>query len=104
MQKGDVMRNLSARLFFAFIGTVIVAAMAWSQILTTTNHPPNENFVLTSEQVNPVNGKGGSDISGPYQQLDGWPQALPGGRLRASAPGFHVESPDRIYVASRGTR
>lgn len=84
--------------------SAVVAATAWSQILTTTNHPPTEAFVLSAEQVNPVNGKGGSDISGPYMQLPNWPQPLPGGRLLASAPGFYVESPDRIYAISRGSR
>lgn len=92
-----------------FTGVVVGAAMAasvdWSQIMTPGGGaPPPEAYYLTSDQLIPVHGKGGSNIMGPYVRAKDWPQLLPGGRKIDSGPAVYVESPNRIYVGTRGTR
>lgn len=48
----------------------------------------------------PVNGKGGEDLAGPYEVVEGWPENfMPGWRL-AGPSGVHVVSPDRIIVVN----
>lgn len=66
------------------------------------NQPPqNPNTVYSS--YSPVDGKGGEDVSGPYEIVKGWPQPVtPGWTINAE--GIYVESPDRIIAVGRGTR
>jgi hypothetical protein len=48
----------------------------------------------------PVNGKGGEDLSGAYEVVDGWPETItPGWRL-AGPSALHVVSPDRVIVCT----
>jgi len=56
------------------------------------------------EDVQPVNGKGGSDISGPYVPVRNWPQPLAGGRMFSEAATVFALSPDRILVGARLTK
>jgi hypothetical protein len=92
------------------LAVVLAAAMAasvnWSQIMSNGQGgaPPQEAYYLNSEQLIPVNGKGGSNIMGPYVRAKDWPQLLPGGRKIDSGPAVYAESPNRIYVGTRGTR
>ena len=44
----------------------------------------------------PVDGKGGEDLSGPYEVVDGWPQTILDGWRLAGVSGVHVVSPDRV--------
>ncbi len=78
-----------------------IAATVWSQIPSDSG-PPQEEFYLSSDQTIPVNGKGGSNIMGSYVRAKDWPQ-IPGGRRIDSGPAIYVESPDRVYVGTRGT-
>jgi len=55
---------------------------------------------MLPQPYRPVNGKGGEDLSGPYEVVDGWPDAVePGWRLSGPS-GSWVESPDRVIVVS----
>lgn len=84
-------------------GAAVLAGTAlWSQV-PTAGGPPEDQFYLRADQTVPVNGKGGSNIMGPYLRARNWPQ-LPDGRQIDSGPAIHVESPDRIFVGTRGTR
>jgi sugar lactone lactonase YvrE len=49
-----------------------------------------------------VDGKGGTDISGPYQVVADWPQPLHSDFRTNRVAGVYAESPDRIYVATSG--
>jgi len=44
----------------------------------------------------PVNGKGGEDLSGPYEVVEGWPAQIMDGWRLAGPSGCHVVSPDRV--------
>jgi hypothetical protein len=48
----------------------------------------------------PVNGKGGEDLSGPYELVEGWPAQITEGWRLGGCAGVHVVSPDRVIVAS----
>jgi hypothetical protein len=48
----------------------------------------------------PVNGKGGEDLSGPYEVVDGWPATIMEGWRLAGVSGVHVVSPDRVMVCT----
>ncbi len=86
----------------AIAASSAIATFAWSQI-RSSGPPPPELYYLSSDQTIPVNGKGGSNIMGPYVRAKDWPQ-IPGGRAIDSGPAIHAESPDRIFVGTRGTR
>jgi len=88
--------------FATAAGGALVATAVWSQI-ARSGGPAPEMYYLPSDQTIPVNGKGGSNIMGPYVRAKNWP-LLPGGRKIDSGPAIYVESPDRIYVGTRGTR
>ena len=63
--------------------------------------PVNPN--LRHSTYSPVEGKGGQEVSGPYEAVRGWPQQVTEGWL-INAEGIYVESPDRIVAVGRGTR
>jgi hypothetical protein len=66
-----------------------------------TQPPANPNTVYST--YSPVDGKGGEEVSGPYDVVKGWPQFVtPGWTINAE--GIYVESPDRIIAVGRGTR
>jgi len=47
--------------------------------------------------------KGGGDETGPYDLVAGWPQNYCGeGHVIGSTAGIWAESPDRVYIFSRG--
>lgn len=48
----------------------------------------------------PVNGKGGQDLSGPYEVVEGWPETIMEGWRLAGASGVHAVSPDRVMVCT----
>ena len=85
----------------ASVAGLAAAAVVYSQIPSDTG-PPQEQFYLKSADTIPVNGKGGTNIMGPYVRAANWPQ-IPGGRRIDSGPAIYVESPDRVYVGTRGT-
>jgi hypothetical protein len=79
----------------ALIGAVVQDG--WAQ-----NVPPTRAN-RTYDTYEPVNGKGGEEVSGPYQVVKGWPQPVtPGWTINAE--GIYVDSPDRIISVGRGTR
>ncbi len=64
--------------------------------------PPPLNPNTVYETYSPVDGKGGEEVSGPYEVVKGWPQQVtPGWTINAE--GIYVESPDRIVAVGRGT-
>ncbi len=51
----------------------------------------------------PIEGKGGEDISGPYEVIPDWPKPIHNdGWVMGRVAGVYAESPDRIYVATTG--
>ena len=65
------------------------------------NRPPlNPNTI--KGVWTPVDGKGGEEVSGPYEPVKGWPQPVTEG-WTINAEGIYVESPDRIIAVGRGT-
>src|SRR2546425_8251872 len=65
------------------------------------NRPPqNPNTVYTNYE--PVNGKGGEEVSGPYEVVKRWPQPVTEG-WTINAETMYAESPDRIIATGRGT-
>jgi hypothetical protein len=88
------------------LAAAMAATVNWSQIMSNGQGgaPPQEAYYLSSDQLIPVDGKGGSNIMGPYVRAKDWPQLLPGGRKIDSGPAVYAESPNRIYVGTRGTR
>src|SRR5581483_3049111 len=49
----------------------------------------------------PVNGKGGEDLCGPYEPVEGWPRVIePGWRLGGVA-GVYPESPDKVMIVTQ---
>jgi hypothetical protein len=83
---------------------IFVSLNLQSQTVQTTNHPQQFNFEIGYEQIEPVNGKGGSGLSGPYSPVRGWPETLDGGRFLSDVPSVHIASPDRIIVGARRTK
>ena len=79
---------------------VILGALVqqgWAQNVPPTN--PNTTY----DTYAPVDGKGGEEVSGPYNVVKGWPQPVtPGWTINAE--GIYAESPDRIIAVGRGTR
>ena len=49
-----------------------------------------------------VEGKGGEEISGPYEVVAGWPKPLHSDWVMGRVAGVYAESPDRVYVATTG--
>jgi len=49
-----------------------------------------------------VNGKGGTDISGPYEVVASWPQPLHTDFRTGRVAGVYAPTPDRVYVATSG--
>lgn len=96
--------NVGALLLFG-VGSVLVAQRgtmpASGQAAAPSPPPVSPNTINANWE--PVNGKGGEEVSGPYQVVKGWPQPVtPGWTINAE--GIWVESPDRIYAVGRGTR
>ena len=88
-----------ATLALVGLGAVIGALVqdGWAQNAQPIN--PNRTY----DTYAPVDGKGGEEVSGPYQVVKGWPQPVtPGWTINAE--GIYVESPDRIIAVGRGTR
>ena len=61
------------------------------------------NTNVISSAYEPVDGKGGEEVSGPYQVVKGWPQPVVEG-WTINAETMYAESPDRIIAVGRGTR
>ncbi len=48
----------------------------------------------------PVNGKGGEDLSGPYEPVEGWPEQIEAGWRMSGPSACYVDSPDRVIVVT----
>ncbi|MBI2833755.1 MAG: 6-bladed beta-propeller [Acidobacteria bacterium] len=64
-------------------------------------HDPNADNTFPRSTA-PVDGKGGEDISGPYEVVADWPQPLHNGWQMGRTAGVYAESPDRLYVVTTG--
>lgn len=62
---------------------------------------PAVNPSMVKDDWQPVDGKGGEEISGPYQVVKGWPQPLVEG-WSINAETIDAETPDRILAVGRG--
>ncbi len=87
-------------LIFSFFSFYVAAQAPVPQ---ASQHPDAYIIDIAYEDVQPVNGKGGSDISGPYVPVRDWPKPLPGGRVYGTTASIVAESPDSIIVAARST-
>ncbi len=68
-------------------------------------HPGNPNPIHqgTYRPMEAVDGKGGLNLSGPYEPVLGWPtDAHPGEWRTGSGRGLYVESPDRVIAVYGG--
>jgi hypothetical protein len=61
------------------------------------------NTNVLSSAYEPVDGKGGEEVSGPYRVVKGWPQPVTEG-WTINAETMYAESSDRIIAVGRGTR
>jgi hypothetical protein len=61
------------------------------------------NSNVMSSAYEPVDGKGGEEVSGPYQVVKGWPQPVVEG-WTINAETMYAESPDRIIAVGHGTQ
>jgi DNA-binding beta-propeller fold protein YncE len=86
------------------IQSVFPVQNAMAQAGDPSQHPDMYLLDLAYEDVQPVNGKGGSDISGPYIPVRNWPQPLERGRMYGTTASIVAESPDSIIVAARSTK
>lgn len=55
---------------------------------------------LGEQSFLPVNGKGGEDLSGPYEPVVGWPHAIEEGWRLSGPSGCYAGSADRVLVVS----
>lgn len=86
------------RIAIALSAVVVVGALSGQ-----AQHDPNAGNTK-ARPYSPINGKGGQDLSGPYEVVVGWPQPLPGheGWQMSRTAGVWAETPDRIWVATSG--
>src|SRR4029453_4806930 len=87
-------------------GTGREVAAASLQQGQTPALPPGalaSNTNVMSSAYEPIGGKGGEEVSGPYQGVKGWPQPVVEG-WTINAETMYAESPDRIIAVGRGTR
>src|SRR4051812_23958013 len=104
----EQMRHTAASVTFALVlGLAIGALGTWS--LSAQNQPAPlppgalaSNTNVMSSSYEPVDGKGGEEVSGPYQVVKDWPQPLVEG-WTINAETMFAESPDRIIAVGRGT-
>jgi hypothetical protein len=85
-------------------GTRSVAAASLQQGRSAALPPGAlaSNTNVMSSAYEPVDGKGGEEVSGPYQVVKGWPQPVIDG-WTINAETMYAESPDRIIAVGRGT-
>jgi len=84
--------------------TVLLAVVLAGTAFGVRSQHITQALDMAYEDVQPVNGKGGSDISGPYVPVRNWPQPLEGGRMLSNAASVFPLSPDRVIVGVRRTR
>ena len=106
----SVMAALALGLALGALGTwssgpsrAVVAAGL--QQARTPSLPPGalaSNTNVMSSAYEAVDGKGGEEVSGPYQVVKGWPQQLTEG-WTINAETMYAESPDRVIAVGRGT-
>lgn len=65
------------------------------------NHPPPS--FRCCDDAEPVNGKGGSAISGPYEVVKDWPEMPHKDMVFQTVAGIAIDG-DRIYAGTRGER
>src|SRR5262245_64317214 len=64
---------------------------------------PNPIHAGTFRPMDPVDGHGGVNLSGPYEPVIGWPhEAHPGEWRTGSGRGVYVDSPDRVVAVYGG--
>ncbi|PYU29897.1 MAG: hypothetical protein DMG31_15455 [Acidobacteria bacterium] len=97
------------------LGSTLIAVGAWfpgrgaqavavSQESSQAVHEPPSREVNPStihDVYTPVDGKGGEEVSGPYEAVKGWPKPLVEG-WSVNAETIYAESPDRIIAVGRG--
>ena len=65
-----------------------------------TDHGGHLSPHMLPQPYLPVNGKGGEDLSGPYELVEGWPETIMEGWRLGGVAGVHVVSPDRVIVCT----
>lgn len=79
----------------------LIAIVGASQLLRAQHDMAADN--THHFNYSPVEGKGGEDISGPYEVVPDWPKPFhENGWVMGRVAGVYAESPDRIYVATTG--
>src|SRR5262245_16670053 len=64
---------------------------------------PNAIHAGTFRPMDPVDGHGGVNLSGPYEPVIGWPhEAHPGEWRTGSGRGVYIDSPDRVVAVYGG--
>jgi hypothetical protein len=102
-------------LLFTVLGAALIVAGTWfldrpleagaaaGQEAQAVHEPPSRevNPSTVKDVYAPVDGKGGEEVSGPYEVVMGWPHPVTEG-WSINAETMHAESPDRIIAVGRG--
>ena len=106
------LRSISRSLLLVGLGSLLTVIAIWlpgrASAAAAGQTPPAPvgpavNPNIRHSTYAPVGGKGGEEVSGPYEVVTSWPQPVVEG-WTINAEGLYVESPDRIIAVGRGTR
>lgn len=122
---GPKLKSNVRALLLVCLGSALIILVIWSRGLTggvaaagapspvgsaaqSASAPPTSSKLplgqlALHDEYEPVDGKGGQEITGPYKVVKGWSQPVDG-HWAISAEGFYPESPDRILVVGYGLR
>ena len=118
MQREASVRSIAKSLSMVVLGAAVTAGAFLmlpgrpSEAAAAQNQPPPPpipgafptNPNVRSGTWTAVNGKGGQEISGPYEVVKTWPQQAVTDGWTINAEGIFIQSPDRIISVGRGTR
>ncbi|OFW01681.1 MAG: hypothetical protein A3I61_03465 [Acidobacteria bacterium RIFCSPLOWO2_02_FULL_68_18] len=116
MRTDTTMKSMAKGLLLAVLGSVVTACLflvpGRSSEAVAAQNPPAPpipgafaaNPNLRHNTWTPVNGKGGQEVSGPYEVVKTWPQQAATDGWTTNAEGIYLQSPDRIISVGRGTR
>jgi peptidylamidoglycolate lyase len=82
-------------------GQVVPDELRPTKSATLYSHAGMSSPHGTHQSFMPVNGKGGEDLSGPYEAVEDWPETIEEGWRLAGVAGVYPETPDRVMVVTQ---